>query len=141
MPPLTVEQIEEDGDGGYFIEWHDPSNMEDQEVTGFFHLTEASIVDLIRGQRRPNRAPQDKLEAVIEKLAEGAPQALIGQLWRAAYDEVLTDRIDRYKFGMRAVTSNGHADLVAVRGGAAVLPENAVSRRPSGFEDFIDASQ
>lgn len=139
MPPLVVNRIESDGNGGYFIEWHDPSNLDGGPFTGFFHLTEISLSELIVHQRRPNQAPQDKLEAVIDKLAEGAPMALIGQLWRAAYDEVLTDRIDRHNFGMKAVTSNGHADLVAVRGGAKVLPENAVNTQPTGFQEFIDA--
>ncbi len=138
MPPLVVNRIESDGDGGFFIEWHDPSNLDGQPLTGFFHLTETSVAELIVHQRRPNRAPQDKLEAVIGKMAEGAPMAQIGQLWRAAYDEVLTDRIDRHNFGMKAVTSHGHADLEAVRGGAKVLPENAVDERPQGFQDFID---
>lgn len=138
MPPLVIQRIESDGDGGFFIEWHDPSNLDGQPVTAFFHLTETSTLDLIRHQRRPNRAPQDKLEAVIVKLAEGAPMALIGQLWRDAYDEVLTDRIDRHNFGMKAVTKGGHADLEAVRGGAPVLPENAVDARPQGFQDFIN---
>lgn len=139
MPPLVVKRIESDNNGGYYIEWHDPSNLDGQPVTAFFHLTESSLADLIVHQRRPNQAPQGKLEAVIDKLAEGAPMALIGQLWRAAYDEVLTDRIDRHNFGMKAVTSNGHADLEAVRGGAKVLPENAVNSQPTGFQEFIDA--
>jgi len=138
MPPLVVNRIESDGDGGFFIEWHDPSNLDGQPLTGFFHLTETSVAELLIHQRRPNQAPQDKLEAVIDKMVEGAPMALIGQLWRAAYDEVLTDRIDRHNFGMKAVTINGHADLEAVRGGAQVLPENAVDARPQGFLDFID---
>lgn len=139
MPPLVVNRIESDGEGGYFIEWRDPSNLDGDPLTGFFHLTETSVADLIQHQRRPNRAPQDKLETVITRLTEGAPMALIGQLWRAAYDEVLTDRIDRHNFGMKAVTSNGHADLEAVRGGARVLPENAVKTQPAGFQEFIDA--
>ncbi len=138
MPPLVVNRIESDGNGGYFIEWHDPANLDGEPLTGFFHLTEQSASDLIVHQHRPNRAPEDKLEAVIDKLAERAPMALIGQLWRAAYDEVLTNRIDRHNFGMKAVTSNGHADLVAVRGGAKVSPENRVDARPQGFQDFID---
>lgn len=139
MPPLVVNRIESDGDGGYFIEWRDPSNLDSKPLTAFFHLTEASVLELILHQRQPNRAPQDKLEAVIEKLTDGAPMALIGQLWRAAYDEILTDRIDRHNFGMKAVTSHGHADLEAVRGGARVLPENAVNTQPTGFQEFIDA--
>ena len=138
MPPLVVNRIESDGEGGYFIEWHDPSNLDGEPLTAFFHLTEESVQELIVHQRQPNRAPQDKLEAVTAKLADGAPMALIGQLWRAAYDEVLIDRIDRHNFGMKAVTSNGHVDLEAVRGGAQVLPENAVDPRPQGFRDFID---
>ncbi len=140
MPPLVVNRIEDDGDGGYFIEWRDPSNMEDQVVVGYFHLTEQSMLDLIVGMRRPNKAPEDKQLEVIAKMQEGAPKALIGQLWRDAYDEILSDRIDRHKLGMKAVTSHGYADLEAVRGGAPVLPENAVARRPSGFQDFIDQS-
>ena len=96
------------------------------------------MFELIVHQHRPNRVPADKLQAVIDKLAEGAPMALIGQLWRAAYDEVLSNRIDRHNFGMKAVTSHGHADLVAVRGGAEVSPENRVDARPQGFQDFID---
>lgn len=139
MPPLVVNRIESDGEGGFFIEWHDPSNLDGQPLTGFFHLTETSLAELIIHQRRPNRAPQDKLKAVITKLTEGAPMALIGQLWRAAYDEVLIDRIDRHNFGMKAVTSHGHADLEAVRGGARVLPENAVNTPPTGFQEFVDA--
>ena len=138
MPPLIVNRIESDGDGGFFIEWHDPSNLDGEPLTGFFHLTEQSMSDLIVHQHRPNRVPADKLEAVIDKLAEGAPMALIGQLWRAAYDEVFTNRFDRHNFGMKAVTSNGHADLVAVRGGAKVSPENRVDARPQGFQDFIN---
>ena len=139
MPPIVVNRIEPDGDSGYFIEWHDPSNLDGKPLTAFFHLTETSVADLIVHQRRPNRAPQDKLQAVIDKLAEGAPMALIGQLWRAAYDEVLTDRIDRHNFWMNAVTTHGHIDLEAVRGGAKVLPENAVNTQPPGFQEFIDA--
>ena len=138
MPPPVLNRIESDGEDGYFIEWHDPSNLDGEPLTAFFHVTETSILKLIVHQRRPNRAPQDKLEAVIDKLAEGAPMALIGQLWRDAYGEVLTDRIDRHNFGMKAVTPNGHADLEAVRAGAPVLPENAVDARPAGFQDFID---
>ncbi len=140
MPPLVIQRIESDDNGGFFIEWHDPSNLDGQPLTGFFHLTESSIAELIVHQRRPNRAPQDKLEAVIDKLADGAPMALIGQLWRAAYDEVLSDRIDRHNFGMKAVTTNGHADLVAVRAGAKVRPENAVNLRPQGLQDFMEGS-
>ncbi|KKL63698.1 hypothetical protein LCGC14_2172480, partial [marine sediment metagenome] len=89
MPPLVIQRIESDDDNGFFIEWHDPSNLDGQPVTGFFHLTEQSASELIVHQHRPNQVPEDKLEAVIDKLAEGAPMALIGQLWRAAYDEAL----------------------------------------------------
>ncbi len=138
MPPLVVNRIESDDNGGFFIAWRDPSNLDGQPLTGFFHLTEQSIAELVVHQRRPNRAPEDKLKAVTDKLREGAPMALIGQLWRVAYDEVLTDRIDRHNFGMKAVTTNGHADLEAVRGGAKVSPENRVDVRPQGFQDFID---
>ncbi len=137
MPPLVVNRIESDSNGGFFIEWHDPSNLDGDPLTGFFHLTEQSVAELVVHQRRPNKAPQDKLEDVIVGLRDGLPMAQIGQLWRLAYDEVLTDRIDRHNFGMKAVTSNGHADLVAVRGGAPVLPENAVDRAPPGLQDFI----
>ena len=140
MPPLIINRIETDSNGGYFIEWHDPSNIDGDPLTGYFHLTEQAMEDLIRGMRRPNNAPEDKQRDVIIGLREGAPIAQIGQMWRLAYDEILSDRIDRHNFGMKAVTSNGHTDLVAVRGGAPVLPENATDRQPQGFTDFIEGS-
>jgi hypothetical protein len=138
MPPLVVNRIESDGDGGFFIEWRDPSNLDGQPLTGFFHVTEQSVTELLVHQRRPNRAPEDKLIDVLTGLRDGAPMAQVGQMWRLAYDEILTDRIDRHNFGMKAVTKGGHADLVAVRGGAKVSPENRVDARPQGFQDFID---
>ena len=138
MPPLIVNRIEADSDGGYFIEWHDPSNLDGDPLTGFFHLTEQSVAELMVHQRHPNQAPEDKLNDVLSGLRDGAPMAQVGQMWRLAYDEILSDRIDRHNFGMKAVTSHGHADLVAVRGGAPVLPENRVDRVPPGFQGFID---
>ena len=140
MPPIVVNRIEDDGEGGYFIEWRDPANMDGLPLTGFFHLTEQAMEDLIRGMRKPNKAPEDKQRDVITGLQEDAPKAQIGQMWRLAYDEILSDRIDRHNLGMKAVTSNGHADLVAVRQGAPVLPENAVDPSPQEFKDFIDQS-
>lgn len=137
MPPLTVNRIETDNNGGFFIEWHDAANLDGQPLTGYFHLTEQSIEDLIIHQRRPNDAPRDKLLAVIDRLRERAPQALIAQAFRDAYEEVLQDRIDRHNFGLKAVTKHGHADLEAVRSGAPVKPENATDPRPDAFKEFI----
>ncbi len=136
MPPLIVNRIEPDGEGGFFIEWHDPSNLDGKPLTAFFHLTKQSLEELRTHERRPNRAPEDRLDAVVKGLRDGAPMAQIGQLWRQAYNDILADRIDRHSFGMKAVTSHGHADLEAVRGGAAVLPENRVEA-DQGFQDFI----
>ena len=138
MPPLVVNRIESDSDGGFFIEWRDPSNLDGEPLTGFFHLTEQSVTELVVHQRRPNQAPEDRLADVLTGLRDGAPMAQVSQMWRLAYDEILSDRIDRHNFGMKAVTSHGHADLVAVRGGAPVLPENAVDARPQGFRDFME---
>lgn len=135
MPPIVVNRIESDGDGGYFIEWRDPANV-NGPITAFFHLTEQSVADLVVHQRRPNHAPEDKLANVLTGLREGAPMAQVGQMWRLAYDEVISDRLDRLNFGMKAVTTNGHADLEAVRGGAPVLPENRVDKVPE-FTQFI----
>lgn len=137
MPPVTVQRIQSDGDGGWYVEWYDPSNLDAQPVTGFFHLTEESVAELIVHQRRPNKAPQDKLEAVLARLAERAPQALVAQAFRDAYEEVLQDRIDRHKLGLKAVTRDGHEDLEAVRKGAPVRPWNATDPRPQSFREFI----
>jgi hypothetical protein len=137
MPPVSVTRIQPDDNGGFYIEWRDAANIDEKPVTGFFHLTQESLADLIVGQRRPNKAPQDKLEAVYTRLVEKAPQALVAQAFRAAYEEVLTDRLDRHKLGLKAVTRHGHEDLKAVRQGAPVRPWNAKDPRTEGFKEFI----
>lgn len=137
MPPITVQRVEPDSDDGFYIEWHDAANLDGQPLTGYFHLTQESLVELIVHQRRPNKAPQDKLEAVYSRLAERAPQAVVAQAFKDAYEEVLTDRIDRHKLGLKAVTRDGHEDLEAVRQGAPVRPWNATDPHPDGFKEFI----
>lgn len=137
MPPVIATRIQPDNDGGFFVEWHDAANLDGQPLTGYFHLTEQAIAELVVHDRRPNKAPQDKLESVLTRLAEKAPQTLVAQAFRAAYEEVLTDRIDRHNLGLKAVTKDGHADLEAVRQGAPVRPWNAKDPRPQGFKEFI----
>lgn len=136
MPPVTVTRIESDNEGGWFIEWHDAANLDGLPLTGFFHLTEAFCSDLVVHQRKPNRAPTSKLEACHSLILTGTP-VQVSAAFIAAYEEVLADRIDRHNYGMKAVTSHGHADLEAVRQGAPVRAHNRVDPRPDGFKDFI----
>lgn len=137
MPPITVTRIEPDGDGGWFIEWHDAANLDGQPLTGFFHLTVQAVEDLVLHQRRPNRAPRDKLDKVTNNLTRGHTAATVAANFRDAYEEIIQDRIDRHNLGLKAVTRDGHEDLEAVRQGAPVRPWNAQDPRPQGFKDFI----
>lgn len=137
MPPVTVTRIEPAPEGGWFIAWHDVANLDGQPLDGYCHVTEQWVADMTVGQRKPNKAPQDKLEALLTRLAEQAPQALVTQAFADAYGEVLQDRIDRHNLGLKAVTRDGHADLEAVRAGAPVRLWNAAKKESGELHKFI----
>lgn len=137
MPPITVQHIESDGDGGWFIQWHDAANLDGEPLTGFFHLTTDTCQELVTHQRRPNRASETRLQTCDDILRGTNAPGLIAAAFRLAYEEVIGDRIDRHNFGMKAVTRDGHADLEAVRQGAPVRPWNAADPRPETFRRFM----
>lgn len=145
MPGIQILDVQPDGDDGYMVHWYDPANLDGQPLEGFFHVTEDSLEELMQNQRRPNRASEERLQNVRARVAtkrgkQDRRQDLdeIGEAFREAYDEVLTDDIDRQRLGLKAVTRHGHEDLQAVRKGAPVRPWNAV-KRPGRerFEEYV----
>jgi hypothetical protein len=144
MPGIQILAAESDGSGGVVIHWYDPANLDGQPLEGFFHATEEALDELVIHQRRPNRAPEERLNTargvLAAKRGRGKPVLTpadvdeVAQAWRDAYDEVLTDNIDRRRLGLKAVTRDGHEDLEAVRNGAPVRPWNA--RVPEGKDKF-----
>lgn len=147
MPPFTVTHIEDDETlDGYYIEWYDPANLDGLPLTGYFHLTVEMVAELVLHHRTPNKAPDDKLQAVSQLVASNKQSVtppgvlnLIADAWADAYNEIVQDRIDRHNFGMKAITRDGDADLEAVRSGAEVRPWNRDERSPAdqGIKGFI----
>jgi len=143
MPPIRVTHIEDDETlEGYYVEWFDESNLDGLPLSGVFHLTVGQLDELGLHQLRPNGAPEDKLMELRSRVdgvrGIASPPSLLRQLgeeFADAYGVVVADRIDRHRLGLRAVTADGHADLVAVRAGAPVRPHNAVAG--SGVKEFV----
>ena len=148
MPPITVQRIASDGDAGFHIEWLDAANLDGEPLTGFFHLTGTACEDLVAHMRVPNRAPEEKLHHLQDQMmgcaggVEGGAVSMedVAEAFAAAYSELVLDSVDRVKLGLKAITRDGHEDLVAVRAGAPVRPWNARGL-PASFQAFIDAGQ
>ena len=71
MPPITIEDYEPDGNGGWFVEWHDAVNADGQPLTAHIHITPklAAEFALLRAvANAPNDIAQQSLERAIENL-------------------------------------------------------------------------
>tara|TARA_R110000744_G_scaffold34976_4_gene81252 strand:- start:3356 stop:3784 length:429 start_codon:yes stop_codon:yes gene_type:complete len=132
---ITVDSFEEQPDGSVLVEFTDAG----QGFTAFFHITEQAVEDLIVQQLNPNGAPTELMESCLSACHHHEHDAEeIVNSWAAAYSELVQDRLDRKAFGMKAVTSNGHEDLVAARDGAEVDAHNLDGKVMTAMDDFIN---
>ena len=125
---ITIDRWQPDGMGGYLIEWTGPAVLHTDgtvsDITAIYHLTSRAVRELAEHHCRPNRRRDldDDLCQIADQLDSGDvadPDDLIRR-WARCYGEIIADRIDRQRYGLRAVTPRGHADLDAARRGEPV---------------------
>jgi len=143
MPGITIDAVEPDGNGGWYIQWTDPCNLDGKPLTAYYHLTETNLHELMRA-RQAVEAPTAKMQecsgllgcAEGEALTEdGLPAAVAA--WQAAYDEHLQDCIDRATLGLPETAT--HAELEQARSAALSAAENLSEPEvaPGSFKEFI----
>lgn len=143
MTTLTILASEDDGAGGAFIQWHDAI----QGVAGYFHLTAASAGDLCRVEGSlgsPHAAGLDdlclRLSMPLTWTATGKPTAATKtalELWRAAYEAMIADRVDRMKFNIKGTAP--HRTLAEARNGRTVPAKH--QRNAAGHPAMADFRQ
>lgn len=150
MPPIEVTRYEPDDNGGWYVEWHDPENLDGQPLTAFVHLTDvkaAEFVRLSRALKRPNDEPRKGLDRAFAALSEakgkpregpsvGPPQDV--QDFMGFYSEHVRDCIDRVKLDVRG--SAPHDVLEKARKGEAVAGKHRRSQEKAGLGEFMRKS-
>lgn len=43
MPPITVTDVESDGEGGWLVAWRDEASLDGRPCDGFTHLTDVDV--------------------------------------------------------------------------------------------------
>lgn len=157
MPPITITHLEPDGQGGWYVEWHDEANLDGEPLTAYFHVAPTEVDQLCR-VRQQLRAPENKLTDAAATV--GRDYATVGRLlddrftqrrelaipdevevpyadrdWVDGYADHITDCIDRVKLNVA-----GHAPhdaLVAARAGEALAERwQRVPDRVRGVQEF-----
>ena len=104
MPHIEVTAYEPDGQGGWFVEWHDPENLDGQPLTAYIHLTPGKLDELMEAREAVGgdcdgyRRAKDCCSEGPERDGELPPAV---RLWLGNYDRHVGDCIDRVKLGVR----------------------------------------
>jgi len=129
--PLVIKSWESDGDGGFYIQWHDTQ----QDVTAYIHATPELMDEFIVHHRKHRGAPVDRLNAARDGMRSNMADAAKVQLFRLAYEELVDDIVDLKARGLRHNTP--HSEHLRVKGGGAPDPVWLEDQKPSEFIDFI----
>jgi hypothetical protein len=114
-----IRQIDPASDG-WFVQ-HD---------TGFVHLTADWCDQIHKDQFAIHGIQNPDLNWLRYHLRNGDPSAEeVTERFEAFYGEIRSNRADRKRLGLKAITRHGHADLEAVREGAEVRPWNAANQK------------
>jgi len=131
--PVIVDSYEPDGDGGYYIEWSDPS----QPVTAHIHAT-PELMDEFGVHHRVNRgAPTARLAKAQDGMRDKnlSDRATV-ERFRSAYEELIDDIKDLKERGLKHNTP--HTEHVHIRQGMKPDRAHLKDSRPDGYKQFIE---
>lgn len=133
---MDVVAVESDGANGWLIEaedvnlWTISTDTGPQPIPMYFHVTPEWVEDIRQGLVKINSGDETWLNLLAYQLTLPPDPDRIGSLFVEAYGRAAGNRVARQRLGLKAVTRDGDADLVAVQEGAEVRPWNAARQRP-----------
>lgn len=133
--PIVIDSWEADGEGGYYIQWTDPS----QDVTAYIHATPELMDEFIVHHRKHRKAPQDKLEFARNGMRDtNVSDNATVQRFKRAYAELVDDITDLRSRGLRHDTP--HSEHVHIRQGMKPDRANLNDKASEEFKQFIERS-
>lgn len=110
MPPIEVLDWEPDDDGGWWVKWRDPDNVDGLALEGVYHLEANNLDGLAEVRRAQGKKIADgngvKLLRARGRVADGRPKGKSPQMpeevaeWRDVYDEVVGESKERIELGV-----------------------------------------
>ena len=131
--PVIIDSYEPDGDGGYYIQWSDPS----QPVTAFIHATAELMGEFGKHHRVKRGAPTKRLAEAQDGMRDKKlSDAATVERWRKAYEELIDDIKDLKQRGLKHQTP--HSEHTHIRQGMTDRQWRK-DQRPDGFKQFMEA--